>query len=403
MPRKRPRKTLTHLRVKRLEPPKVGQVDHFDAALPGFALRVTTKGHKSWVLFYRIGGRQRRYTIGSYPAFELAEAREEAREAIRQVAKGIDPATVKARQKAKAERQPDTFAAVADLFVKRYAKPKTRSWRETERIFEKYVNTEWRKREIHGIARDDVIDLLDRVMDRNGPYMANRVLAAVRKLFNWCLERGILDATPVANVKAPGDETERDRVLSDDELKALWETWDNQRWPFGPFFQLLLVTAQRRGEVAQMRWADINFEERVWTLPREMTKGDRSHEVPLSSMAMDILGSLPRLGDYVFAGRKDGRPISGFSRAKKRCDTLSGIGGWRLHDLRRSAGTNMAKLEIAVSTISRVMNHKEGGVTKIYDRHSYLPEKRRALETWSRKLASIIRPGDDDRVVPLRG
>ena len=152
-----------------------------------------------------------------------------------------------------------------------------------------------------------------------------------------------------------------------------------------------------------MRWADINFEERVWTLPREMTKGDRSHEVPLSSMAMDILGSLPRLGDYVFAGRKDGRPISGFSRAKKLCDTLSGIGGWRLHDLRRSAGTNMAKLEIAVSTISRVMNHKEVGVTKIYDRHSYLPEKRRALETWSRKLASIIRPGDDDRVVPLRG
>ena len=403
MSRKRPRKTLTHLRVKRLEPPKVGQVDHFDAALPGFALRVTTKGHKSWVLFYRIGGRQRRFTIGSYPAIELAEAREEAREAIRQVAKGIDPATVRAQQKAKAERQPDTFAAVADLFVKRYAKPKTRSWRETERIFEKYVNTEWRKREIHGIARRDVIDLLDRVMDRNGPYMANRVLAAVRKLFNWCLERGILDVTPVANVKAPGHETERDRVLSDDELKALWETWDNQRWPFGPFFQLLLVTAQRRGEVAQMRWADINFEERVWTLPREMTKGDRSHEVPLSSMAMDILGSLPRLGDYVFAGRKDGRPISGFSRAKKRCDTLSGIGGWRLHDLRRSAGTNMAKLEIAVSTISRVMNHKEGGVTKIYDRHSYLPEKRRALETWSRKLASIIRPGDDDRVVPLRG
>jgi integrase len=166
---------------------------------------------------------------------------------------------------------------------------------------------------------------------------------------------------------------------------------------------MLLVTAQRRNEVAMMRWADIDLDAGVWTLPREIVKANRSHEVPLSSLAMSIIKALPEIDDLVFSsGRKSGRPISGFSRAKAHIDKLSGVKDWRLHDLRRSAGSNMARMGVAPFTISRVLNHAEGGVTRIYARHGYLDEKRDALDRWSRRLQDTV-TSSSDNVVELHG
>jgi integrase len=237
--------------------------------------------------------------------------------------------------------------------------------------------------------------------DRGNPIAANRVLAAVRKMFGWAVERDILTASPVVNVKAPGREIERERVLTDDELIAVWTAADTMGSASGSFLKTLILTGQRRDEVSSMRWADLDLTVRIWTLPRQATKGDRSHEVPLSPLAIEVLTALPRTGTYVFSSTRGERPISGYSKIKARAEKLAGFDDWRIHDLRRTAGTGMARAGTAVSTISRVLNHKEGGVTKIYNRYSYLDEKRHALETWARKVGSLVRPGADN-VVPLR-
>ncbi len=402
MPRKTA-KVLTALSVEKATPPAAGRKELFDARIPGFALRVTSTGHKSWVLFYRLRGRNRRLTIGGYPAIKLDMARKLAREALDKVADGGDPAGDKvAARKAEVKRD-DRFETVAATFIEKYAKRHTRGWAESERIFKKYVNPHWGQRHIADITRRDVIELLDDMVEHGTPIMANRTLAAVRKLYNWCLTRDIVDATPVARVAAPGRETQRERVLSDDEIKAIWEACEALGYPFGPLVRLLLVTAQRREEVAGMRWSDIDLEAALWTLPREMTKADRVHEVPLSSLALEIIGALTHSGDYLLtSGRRGDKPVSGFSVAKKRLDELSGMTDWRLHDLRRTAGTNMARDKVATSTISRIMNHAEGGVTKIYRRYGFLDEKREALAKWSRRLEAIL-GRDETKVVQLRG
>jgi integrase len=386
------RKSLTDNMVAQLKP-GAKRITISDPELRGHFVRVTPSGAKSYCAVTRNPhGKQVWATLGSADHLTIDEARNRAREAIKRVKDGLpafEPPPV----------APDSFEAIVNDFIERHAKKHNKRWGERERIFRVYVTPRWGQRPINGITRRDVIELLDRINDERGPIMANRVHGAVRKLFNWCLDRDILEVTPVARVKAPGKEVERDRVLSDNEIKALWEGCNEMGWVFGPFIQMLLATAQRRDEVAHMRWDHIDIDCKVWTLPRELTKADRSHEVPLSPLTLEILEGLPRTGPFVFSTIGD-RPISGFAHAKERADRSSGVSDWWLHDLRRTVGTNMARSGIAVSTISRVLNHKEGGVTKIYARYSYLDEKRHALDTWGRRLESLIRPTDDN-VVPM--
>ena len=393
-----PTMKLTQIAVDKLKPPKTGRLEFFDAHLPGFGLRIADTGHKAWVVFYRVGGKQRRYTIGplaKYPKVDLA--RERAREILRDVERGIDPAEAKAAPTHKI----DTVEMLAKQFITRYAKPKNRSWRGTERTLALHVLPRWGSRDASSMTRRDVLDLMDALVDGGLPVGANRVLAAVRKMFGWAVERDILATSPVVNVRAPGKETERDRVLTDDELVKIWSVAEKMGGVSGAFIKTLILTGQRRDEVSSMRWADLDSETRVWALPREATKGDRAHQVPLSPLVIQVLAALPRTGAYIFTSTRGERPISGYSKIKARADKLAGFDDWRIHDLRRTAGTGMARAGIAVSTISRVLNHKEGGVTKIYNRYSYLDEKRHALETWARKVESLMRPVADN-VVSLR-
>jgi integrase len=400
-----PRKKLTAASVEALAAPANGQVDYFDQVLPGFVLRASAKGRKSWVVFYRVQagpdkGKLRRHTLGAYPMLSLAEARDKARHEMQAVANGGDPAREKREQRKAAPPKASTFADVVESYIRLYAKRQTKTWAETERIFAKNVLPHWGHRPIESITRRDVIELLDGIMEEGADYKANRTLAAVRKLFNWVLQRDMIEASPVAQVEAPGKETKRDRVLSDDEIKDIWTGCDKLGWSFGPFVKLLLVTGQRRDEVAGMRWRDLDLDEATWTIPREMTKSDREHAVPLSPLAKDIIGTLPRLGTYVFTTRRD-RPISGYSVGKKRIDAAAGVTGWRLHDLRRTAASGMAKLNVAPHVLSRVLNHASAslqGVTAIYNRYGYEAEKRHALETWAHHIDGLIEPQPENVV-----
>jgi integrase len=398
------RQKLTDLSVERIKPPCEGRVEIWDAMLPGFGLRVTDKGKKSWVVMYRLGGRgarKQRLTLGSYPRLSLAKARERARDALVQVAKGTDP-SLKTREL----REAATFEAVATEFIERYAKPKNKGWKKQESDIKRNLLPYWKHRPVSSITRRDVLQVLDRVSDRSTAVNANRLLALIRKVFNWCLERGILEISPVATVKPPGKEQSRDRVLSDDELRYVWIACEAIGYPFGSIFKLLLATAQRRDEVGAMRWQNLDLEQARWTVPREVSKNNVANEVPLSPLAAKLIRDLPRYAgeDYVFpAANRSGRPASGYSKAKRQLDDeinrrrakdeRPNLAAWWLHDLRRTAASSMARLGVAPHVIERVLNHISGsqsGVAGIYNRYGYLPEKRTALELWAQHLEGII-------------
>ncbi len=356
------RMRLTQAAVEKVRPPAVGRIELFDSHLPGFGLRVSEGGHKSWVLFYRVGGRQRRFTLGTLAQMpEVAAARARARELLAEVGRGIDPAD------AKEPPAPSlSVSALVAEFFDRYARSHNRSWPGTLRLFEIHVLPRWGNRPAASITYHDVLNLLDEVA-KTARIGQNRVLASVRKLFAWAVERRLLPSSPAMGVKAPAKETTRERVLSDAELAAVWRAAGALGGPAGAFVRTLILTATRRDEAATMRWDDVDLDRALWTLPREMTKADRTHEVPLSPLAIEALTSVPREGDYVFSTTCGRRPVSAYSKIKAKLDALSPeMPHWTFHDLRRTAGTGLARLGVPVSTISRVLNHAEGGTTRIY-------------------------------------
>jgi integrase len=377
-----------------------------DGYLPGLYLIVHPTGAKSWAIRYRHHGQTRKFTLGGYPLLDLKAARESGAKALRAVAEGRDPGQERAQARAS---QPDSIESVVEQFldrhVRRLNRPKT--IRETERALRQHVLPRWRSRSIDSITRRDVLDVLDRVVDSGAPVMANRVLSAVRKLFNWALSRDIIAISPVAGVKPPSIEKSRDRILNDDELRLVWLAADKIGFPFGPLVQLLALSGQRRDEVGQMRWSELDLEERLWTLPRERVKTNQPHEVPLSAAAINVLKSVPHIGDFVLSTNGT-TAASGFSKAKRRIDSLlpADVPAWRLHDLRRTVASGMAQLGINLPVIEKVLNHASGsfaGIVGVYQRHSFADEKRAALEAWGNFVATLVDSKPTSKVVRLRG
>ena len=386
-----------------------------DASLPGsFGLRVTSNGVKSWIIMFRLDRKQQYRKIGSYPSSSVAEAREAAREALKLVGQGIDPIKAKAAEKVKIAGI-KTVAEAVGIFIERHVKKKNRSWQEVERVFEVYVLPKLGDSSLPDVGPGDIHDMLDALIDAGHPYMANRLFAHTRKFFNWCAERHWINEPPTKNIKRPAEEEARDRILEDAEITLFWRASDGLGWPFGPFLKLLLLTGQRRNEVAGMKWQDIDLDKAVWTLPKEATKSKRKHTVPLSAPVMALIQSGPKMGEYVFSTTGK-TPVSGFSKAKLRLDTavsenLAGSGEgealppWRLHDIRRTAASGMAEIGIAPHVIEKVLNHSTGqisGVAAVYNRHEYLREKTDALYAWARAVESLVSPLDDN-VVDIRG
>jgi integrase len=244
------------------------------------------------------------------------------------------------------------------------------------------------------VRRGHVVAILDDMTAAGTTIGANRALAAVKKLFAWCVDRGTIEINPVAGLKAPAKEVSRDRVLTHDEIRAYWTTSETEGFPFAQFAQVLLLTGQRRGEVAGMSWSEIDFEKAVWTIPAKRAKNATQHAVPLAPFVVDILKSLPRFlnSDLVFTTTGK-TPISGFGRFKRRLGEVGAGDGWRLHDLRRTVATNMALTGIQPHIIEAVLNHKSGivsGVAAVYNRHAYLEEKRSALNLWAGTIGGLV-------------
>ena len=409
-------KKLTALKVEQARANPRKRIEIPDAGKPGLYLVIQPSKKKSWAVRYRFRGQAKKLTLDGFPS--LATARKLAQEALDSVAEGLDPAAEK-RAKKYADTSSDLFSAVAADFVERHAKRNTRasSVRLSEQWLNKDVLPRWGNKRIQEITKRDVLDLLDAVIDRGGGLSANRVLAVVRKLFAWAVQRGIITISPAAGIKPPLAEQSRDRILTDDEIRWLWLACERVGYPFGSMAKMLLLSGQRRNEVAGMTWGEIDLDKKLWTLPGGRTKNDEAHEVPLSDTALAVIASLPRIkSDKGFLFTTNGNThVSGYSRAKAVIDkTMLDIAReergdieiprWTFHDLRRTAVSGMARLGISLPVIEKVVNHSSGsfaGIVGVYQRHSFADEKRNALEAWGKFVVSLIE-GRPANVVPLR-
>jgi len=255
---------------------------------------------------------------------------------------------------------------------------------------------------IDEIKRADVVKACD-VIHKSAPVSANRALAHLKHLMGWCVERGMIDASPIAGMKPLSKERSRERVLTDDELGALWTACDAEGYPFGDCMKLLILSGQRRAEVAEMRWSEIDLEKRLWTLPSQRAKNGRQHTVPITDAMLDVLRRVPRFlaSDYVFTTTGKS-PVSGFGRLKDRLDKAlpEGTDPWIIHDLRRTMSTNMAMLGVPQPVTEALLNHKTGvvsGVAAIYNVYSYADEKREALGKWNERIEKITAPKNDQQ------
>lgn len=390
---------LTARFVEALKADKARQIDFRDEGLPGFGLRVSPGGRKTWVAVYRHNNRLRRMTLGVFPHVSLAEARDKAKDALHDAGNGGDPATTKTE-----ERRAETFADLAREYIERHAKHK-RSGDEDIRILlgsphkkrtgkKPHVPlvTRWGSRKAREITRRDVRDLLDEIGAR-APIMANRVLALVRKMFNFAIERDWLTANPCQMVKRVAPERQRDRVLSEDEIRALWKALDSEDAIIAAVFRLRLLTAQRGGEVLGATWDEMDLTSGWWTIPAARSKNGLAHRVPLSPQALKVLKSLRSVtGDssWVFPSpKKEDASIAHAQKAIERLVEGSGV-DFRGHDLRRTAASLMVGAGVPRLVVSKILNHVETGVTAVYDRHSYDPEKRAAVDFWGKRLEQIV-------------
>ncbi|QCI98797.1 tyrosine-type recombinase/integrase [Agrobacterium larrymoorei] len=373
------RKKLTPKLLDNLPPAEGKRYEVRDELLSGLHVRVSNAGGKVWYLATRVDEKPKRIKLGTYPVLSLKDAREKAQTLLRDIQLGTF-------QQREVEPAPPvlTLGGIIPQFITRHAQRHTKDWKGTQSILMRMSGLH--AIPINSIKRGDVTRELERLISDIGAKggkgtRANRGLAAIKKLYTWCVDQGIVEISPVVGLKPPIKEESRDRVLTDNEIIAYWNGCEAEGYPFEQFGKLLLLTGQRRNEIASMRWSKIDLQRGTLTLKAERTKNGSAHIVPLSRQALDILRSIPRFlgSEYVFTSTGK-TPISGFGRFKDRLDIFVGLEAenWRFHDVRRTAATNMAILKVQPHIIEAVLNHKSGivsGVASIYNRHAYFDEK----------------------------
>lgn len=386
--------------------PKTARYEVFEAGRPGFGLRVAPSGRKTWVWLYRYQAKARRVTLGTYPQTSLAEAHAKQAEAEKKLEAGIDPGTEQLSLQ-EAQRLAPTVAILAYEYLERHAKPNKRSWREDNRILQKDILPHWQHKKAKDIKRREVISLLEDIVDRGAPIQANRTLAVIRKMFNFALQREIVQVSPCVGVKALAQERQKDRVLTDDELRAFWFGLEQARMTrlVKLALKLQLLTAQRKGEVIAAEWNDISDD--VWTIPATKAKNKLAHRVPLSRQALAVLTELHTLAHesrWLFPSKTADMHLlpTSVDHALRINQPVFAIALFTPHDLRRTAASHMTALGISRLAVQKILNHKESGITAVYDRHSYDQEKRKALETWARKLEAIINDDSTGKVVRFK-
>jgi integrase len=363
------------------------QTDYFDTQVSGLALRAS-QTYKSWSLHYTLGGKRRRLTFGAYPSISLAAARTRADEAKAAIVEGHDPNAIAT----------ETLQAVCELYLgKEGAKLRTARWRK--QVLDRHVYPTLGSRPIAEIKRSEIVRLLDQVEKDSGASMATQTLAVIRKVMNWHATRSDDFLSPVVRGMARTNPAEqaRDRILTDDELRKVWNADCGM---FGAYVRFLLLTAARRNEASEMTWAEIKGSD--WLLPAARNKTKLDLVRPLTRQALAILAGLPKASDFVFTTNGSGGPITGFSYYEDIFDKASGTKGWTLHDLRRTARSLMSRAGVPSDHAERCLGHVIGGVRGVYDRHAYHSEKQQAYEALASLIERIV-SGSQAGVVQLRG
>ena len=411
----------TDAKIRALKP-KSSRYEVWEGGRNGFGIRISPHGRKSWVFMYWFEGMQKRMTFGVYPEMTLEKAHSAHAKAREQLINKIDPSELLIQSNI-AHRGSPTISQLVNEYIEKWAKPRKRTWEEDARMLSKDVIPLLGRRKAKDIKRRDIVLLIDEIVDRGSPITANRTLRIIKKMFSFAVKRGVLDASPCMEIDPPAKENQRERVLTEEEIKIFWFGLDKAKMSDATklVLRLLLITAQRKGEVSQAEWSEIDLKNKWWTIPKERSKNERIHRVPLSPMAIDIFKQAKLLaGDsrWVFPSSK-GLPVTPrsisrairnnsekiFSDSPKHTPPYGDffrIDHFVPHDLRRTATSMMTGSGVDELHVSKVLNHTISGVTsRHYNHYTYDKEKQQALETWDRKLNSIL-TGKKAKVVNLK-
>lgn len=390
------------------------QEDFQDSELPGFGVRVFASGRRSFFVRYGGRGQRRRFDLGAYPAVSLQAARSRAIVILGQVETGSDPQKDK-----EAERAAETFAELAEIYLRyargparsssmeaepHYPAPRKKSWREDKRKLEMDLLPMWGTRKIRDIGRKDIIELVENIAEGGGggrrspgtpaPVSANRVLALVSRLFSFAVDREFIDLNPAYRLRKPAKERSRERWLTEAEAARVWRALDG----FQPFtaaaWRLILLTGQRPGEVTRLRWTDLDSDRTGtwWTIPAEYSKNGLSNRVPLSIRAVEIIETLrPWSGDgeWILRSRRDRKRLAWLSQSTARLNNATGLPHFTPHDLRRTTSTWLQMWGIAPHVIDALQNHKPRGVRSVYQRATFGLEIRTAVELLGERLSNL--------------
>lgn len=384
---------------------------------PGLYLIVQPSGARSWAIRYRFNNKTYKTTIGAYPLITLKVARDEARRVKDAVAKGVDPTDM-------TEATDYTFGGVFAEYMTRHHE--ARNVGTTIKTIRSMANTSilpyWKDRDVRNISRRDVVQLLDRLIDRGTPVQANRVLTSLKKFFKWCIERGVIEGVPpTLGMSKPAPEKERERVLTEDQLNLIWRAAGRIGFPYGTVTKALMLTGQRKMEVGGVSYAEFGTRDNapVWLIPKERCKNKREQLLPVMPLLADVFATPVKVkgkSDFIFTN--DGETVvNAYDDAKKLIDAttlailqeeagegveVENIPHWTFHDLRRTCATGMAEMGVEPHVVEAVLNHKSGvisGTSARYNRYSYFAEKKAALSLWETYIRRVCL--GETNVVPL--
>ena len=395
-------KSLTAKTVEkmRLNPERRREIP--DGLLPGLYLVVQPGGVKSWAVRFRANGKTAKVTLGRFPAIELAKARELARDQLEAVAKGRDPAAEKraAKGTGQAIALPTSVGALCDLYIERHLKRNVRRWENAKGEIDNHIRPRVGHLALAALTRAHVREMV-REIGETYPVAANRALGRLRAVLNWAVAEDLVEANVAAGIKRPTREVPVDRILSDAELRAIWDASDGLKYPAREFARLLILSGQRRDDVRLMHWDEMDLENRAWVIPAERYKSRRSHLVPLSDAMVEILEGLPfkDKGGYVLSLDGGGRAYSNVQKPKAMLDKAALVTSWTWHDLRRTARTGLSRLGIREDIAARVIGHAVGGrLGATYNLYEFAEEKRAALKAWAQHVQGLAA----GNVVPIR-
>lgn len=399
-----PQTKLTDKLLRSAKPQKKKYV-LFDHNVQGLAVRIQPGGRKTFYVSYYSTNlkNNKQYTLGTFPELSLADARKRAAQIIVNAKDGVDPGEQK-RKREKERADVVTFKSLAKSFIADYL-PKLKP--STQGVYKSHISTHivpnLGRKELKGFTRQDARKFLKTYAEAGQAVHGNRIHATLSKMLNFAVDEGHIQANPVLGLAKLSNEESRERAYNRDEIKALWEAFGAEAANVAPLLKMLMLTGQRRGETARMKWADVNPAKAVWIIPRSETKNKQEHTVPLPPMAMDLLAELkPLTGGqpYVFNSLyKDAAHVNPFSKLTIRIQKRSGVSDFRIHDIRRTVATQLAEDGTPQQVLKKILNHSAGArqdVTAIYNRYDYLEEKRAALLNWQRILSTIITGEDEE-------